>query len=132
MNVDNASSSIVDHLIDTEVVEIKLYGGIEVVFGEERDSALQIECDFLIVRGNSTKKVHFAPAYGDESSGLDDLASTFRQTVIASVANEDGDLTLDFSNSVRLIVEHDDNFEAWNLSSHSRGIIISLPGGGLG
>lgn len=123
---------VLDDLIDTEVVEIKLYGGIELIFGEERNSVLRIESDFLIVRGGENFKVRFSPSRYEESSGLDHVAAIFRKTVIAAFAGAGGDLTLDFSNSVRLHIEHDDNYEAWILSSRSGGSLISLPGGGLG
>jgi hypothetical protein len=122
----------IEHLIDTEIVEIKLYGGIELVFGETRDSVLQIESDFEIVRGDRNTTVHFSPARDEESSGLDDLAAIFRKTVIAAAATADGSLTLVFSNSLRLLVDHDDNYEAWKLTRRSGGTIVSLPGGGLG
>lgn len=121
-----------DDLIDTEVVEIKLYGGIELIFGEARDNVLQIESDFQVMRGDKSVTVHFSPATDEESSGLDDLAAIFRKMVIAAVATADGALTLDFSNSLRLLVDHDDNYEAWVLSRRSGGTLVSLPGGGLG
>ena len=120
-----------DQLIGTEVVEIKLYGGIELIFGEERHSYLRIESAFRIIREGENFKVHFVPARSEESSGLDHLAAIFRKTVIAAFAGVSGDLTLDFSNSVRLLIEHDD-YEAWNFSSRTGGSLISLPGGGLG
>jgi hypothetical protein len=122
----------IEHLIDAEVVEIKLYGGIELVFGDTRDSVLQIESDLEIVRGGRGITVHFAPATDEEICGLDDLAAVFRRTVIAAVATADGSLTLVFSNSLGLRVEHDDNYEAWKLSRRSGGTLVSLPGGGLG
>ncbi|MGD0442224.1 MAG: DUF6188 family protein [Acidimicrobiales bacterium] len=121
-----------DYLIDTEVVEIKLYGGIELIFGEARESVLQIESDFQVVRGHESVTVHFFPARDEESSGLNDLAVIFRKTVVAAVAVADGALILDFSNSVRLFVDHDDNYEAWVLRRRSGTTLVSLPGGGLG
>ena len=121
-----------DYLIDAQVVEIKLYGGIELIFGEAREGVLQIESDFHVVRGGRTVTVHFSPARDEESSGLDDLSAILRKTVIAASAYADGALVLDFSNSVRLRIDHDENYEAWVLSRRSGGTRISLPGGGLG
>jgi hypothetical protein len=123
---------LLDQLIDTEVVEIKLYGGIELIFGEDRESVLRIESDFQIVQGGKNINVRFSPSRNEESFGLNHLAAIFRKTVIAALAGAAGDLTLDFSNSVRMNIEHNDNYEAWMLSSRSGGSLISLPGGGLG
>jgi hypothetical protein len=119
-------------LIDRDLVEIILYGGIEFVFDEDRRLVLKIESDFELRAGVEATVVHFAPAYGDDPSGLGALATIFRKTVIAAVAKRDGSLSLSFSNGTLLIVDHDDKYEAWTFTRESGESLISLPGGGLG
>jgi hypothetical protein len=121
-----------DDLIDSEVVAITLYGGIELTFGETRHHKLQIESDFRVINAGESIVVHFSPAARDRASGLDTLALIFRETVISAVARAGGSLALDFSNAVRLEVDPDDKFEAWNLTARFGGTLVSLPGGGLG
>lgn len=121
-----------DQLMGSEVVEIKLYGGIELVFGEAREATLQIESDFQVVCPDRSVTVHFSPGHDGASSGLDALPAIFRKTVMAAFAYADGALALEFSNAVGLRIAPDENYEAWVLTTMSGGTLVSLPGGGLG
>jgi hypothetical protein len=129
---DRPKSIELSELIDRELVGITLYGGVEFVFDEGGDLVLRVESDFEIRANLRTTVVHFAPAYEDNASGLDVLATIFRKTVIAAIANCDGTLILDFSNGMQLVVGYDDKYEAWTFTRESGESLISLPGGGLG
>jgi hypothetical protein len=123
---------LLDELIGAVVTEITLYGGIQLRFDEPSGAVLQIESDFVIRTDADEARVHFQPAYGEQPSGLNQLAALFRSTISSAVADEAGTLTLSFSNAAELQVEADMRFEAWMLSGTSRGTLVSLPGGGLG
>jgi hypothetical protein len=73
----------------------------------------------------------FDPSKREAISGMDPLARLCGALITEARAETSGRIYLGFSTGSSLTVEPDEEYEAWTLTSPS-GVLVSLPGGGLG
>jgi hypothetical protein len=118
-------------IIGLPVTAITLDSSVQVHLGDQREFALRIERDFELADAAATTRVCFAPFDGDPPTGLDKLAGIVNATVQDSFAGRDGSLRVGLSNGLVLRVAPDQEYESWTLAGPG-GVLVSLPGGGLG
>jgi hypothetical protein len=120
-----------DEVLGAQLTAVRLEGVVDLFFGEDREYRLQIERDFTIRSTTGQTTVDYRP-YEDPwvPRGMNELVSLYRSAVIAAQADERGALRISFSDSQRLEVEPDPQFEGWNFYS-SDGHLGQRAGGGL-
>jgi hypothetical protein len=67
----------------------------------------------------------------DDEEAFKPLREMICQTVADAVAAKSGSLTVLFANGVRITVEPDPAYEAWNVSGPDGMLVVSTPGGKL-
>jgi hypothetical protein len=118
-------------LVGRSVAAITLDTSVAIIIGEDRENTLRVERAFRLDVDGAVVTVEFSPIDGVVPRGLDTLATVIGSVVTGSEARADGSLIVSFWNEVTLTVEPDENYEAWTLTGPS-GVLVSLPGGGLG
>jgi len=105
---------VVNHLID-----LVFEGDLEVI-------TIRIEGQFYLELGQ--KSARLAPD-GAEARGM--VQKLIGKEVIHSFAEEDGTLTVLFSDQTQLVVNSDPNYEAWEAFGKRGFRVVCMPGGEL-
>lgn len=95
-------------------------------FEADEELTLRIESSFYLLYGDNRFLV--SP---QEPEKLCQALTLLGKEVDQAFATKDGELHLRFADDTGLIVPPDENFEAWEFTSSTGRLLMSLPSGGL-
>lgn len=129
----SASSARPLNLEGKELVALVLDSSIELAFGRDRKFRIRIEVPLVIEDAGISTSIVYAPLSNQPPTGLDLIARLIGHRTTRSEAGQDGSLrlTFDTASPTELEVSASDQYEAWTFTSPD-GVLVSLPGGGLG
>lgn len=116
MTLALAGQMVVSHRCQGTVV-LTMMGGDVVV----------LEAPFTVTTPEASRR--YEPAVAAETAAL--AGELVGQTIESCTVGDAGSLSVTFTSGIRLLVEPDDDFEAWTVSGPAGMLVVCTPGGEL-